>query len=265
MYVTSKMANRWKEIHWLQIDKRCWEATYGPNSRGSAHLREAKNGDREPWPEWMGEKPSDHHDNKARETARKELELDLIIPDYTEIVGATVSHRMSIATEAIMAHLSNFIFLSHARLKAEQCSVGRYSPQVDRGRADDYVRRAGDQIEVVQYIRGRIGEDRSTVLDMGRIPDYHTRRWMPSALSKGKEKDQSEHAARTCALEPALKLKRARKSKMTPQRSPSTVIDKKSFSPLTGSDRGYSDTSEDEGAGPSNAAESSDYSPVSRQ
>jgi hypothetical protein len=81
MYATSKMANRWKVIHWWRIDKRCWEATYGPNSRGSAHLREAKNGDGEPWPEWMGEKPSDHHDNKARETARKELELDLIIPD----------------------------------------------------------------------------------------------------------------------------------------------------------------------------------------
>jgi hypothetical protein len=41
------------------------------------------------------------------------------------------------------------------------------------------------------------------------------------------------------------------------------VIDKRSFSPLTGSDRGYSDTSEDEGAGPSNVAESSEYSPVS--
>jgi hypothetical protein len=79
MYVTSKMASRWKEIHWLQIDKRCWEATYEPNSRGSAHLCEANNGDGEPWPEWMGEKPSDHHDNEAREMARKELELDLII------------------------------------------------------------------------------------------------------------------------------------------------------------------------------------------
>ena len=38
----------------------------------------------------MGEKRSDHHDNKARETARKELELDITIPDYTEIVEATV-------------------------------------------------------------------------------------------------------------------------------------------------------------------------------
>jgi hypothetical protein len=31
---------------------------------------------------------------------------------------------MSIAAETIMAHLSTCIFLSHARLKAEQCLVG---------------------------------------------------------------------------------------------------------------------------------------------
>jgi hypothetical protein len=48
MYVTSKMANRWKEIHWWQIDKRCWEATYGPNTRESVHLREARGTDGEP-------------------------------------------------------------------------------------------------------------------------------------------------------------------------------------------------------------------------
>jgi hypothetical protein len=41
------------------------------------------------------------------------------------------------------------------------------------------------------------------------------------------------------------------------------VIDGRSFSPLTGSDRGYSDTSDDEGVGPSNVAGSSEYSPVS--
>jgi hypothetical protein len=74
MYVTSKMANRWKEIHWWQIDKWCWEATYGPNTQVPAHRREAKNGDGEPWPEWTGEQPCDHHDNEAREKARKELE-----------------------------------------------------------------------------------------------------------------------------------------------------------------------------------------------
>jgi hypothetical protein len=146
MYVTPKMANRWKEIHWLQIDRRCWEATYGPSTRESAHLREARNGDGEPWPEWMGEERSDHPDNEARERARKELELDITIPDYTEIVEATVSHRMSTATETIMAHLllSAFIFLSHERQKAEQCSVGKESPLADRERADDYVRRVED-------------------------------------------------------------------------------------------------------------------------
>jgi hypothetical protein len=33
MYVTSQMANRFKEIHWWQIDRRCWVATYGPNTQ----------------------------------------------------------------------------------------------------------------------------------------------------------------------------------------------------------------------------------------
>jgi hypothetical protein len=37
MYVTSKMANRWKEIHWWQIDKRCWETTYGISNTGLTH------------------------------------------------------------------------------------------------------------------------------------------------------------------------------------------------------------------------------------
>jgi hypothetical protein len=57
----------------------------------------------------MGEKRSDHPDNEARERARKELELDITIPDYATriVVGeATASHRMGTATEAIMAHLS---------------------------------------------------------------------------------------------------------------------------------------------------------------
>jgi hypothetical protein len=33
MYVASKMADWWKEIHWLQINKRCWKATYGPDTQ----------------------------------------------------------------------------------------------------------------------------------------------------------------------------------------------------------------------------------------
>jgi hypothetical protein len=64
MYVTSKMTDRWKEIHWLQIDNQCWEATYGPDSRKFAHLHEARNADGRPWPEWLGEKPADHSDNE---------------------------------------------------------------------------------------------------------------------------------------------------------------------------------------------------------
>jgi hypothetical protein len=139
LYATSKMANRWKKIHWWQIDKRCWEATYGPYSQGSAHLREAKDSDGEPWPEWTGEQPYDHPDNEARETARKELERDLTIPDYTEIVGARAGHLMSIAAEMTMAHLSTCIFLSHARQNTERHSVGEQSPQADRKRADDCV------------------------------------------------------------------------------------------------------------------------------
>jgi hypothetical protein len=125
MYVASKMADRWKEqIQWLKIDKRCWEATHGPDTQRWAYLREAKGGDGKPWPEWTGEKRADHYDNEAREEARRELEKDITIPDYTELVEATVGQRMGIAAETIMAHLSTCVFLSHARLKAKQCSVG---------------------------------------------------------------------------------------------------------------------------------------------
>jgi hypothetical protein len=68
--------------------------------------------------------------------------------------------------------------------------VGRQSPLADRERVGDYVRGVRDQMKMVQYIRGRIGEDRGTALDMNRIPDYHTRKWPPSALSQGQRSDQ---------------------------------------------------------------------------
>jgi hypothetical protein len=48
MYVTPKVVDRWKEIHWLHVDARCWKATYGPNTRGWAHLHESKDADGEP-------------------------------------------------------------------------------------------------------------------------------------------------------------------------------------------------------------------------
>jgi hypothetical protein len=112
---------------------------------------------------------------------------------------------------------------------------------------------------MIQYIRGRIGEDRDTVLGMGRIPDYDTREWMPSGLSERKRRapgDASTHAA-----EPAPK--RARMTKAQAQCSTSTVTNEDRFIPLTPEnekasepstteyDRGYSDTSEDERTGPS--------------
>jgi hypothetical protein len=57
-----------------------------------------------------------------------------------------------------MAHLSTCVFLSHARLKAKQRSVGGSSPPKLIKSVDDYVRGVRDQIEMAQYIRGRIGE-----------------------------------------------------------------------------------------------------------
>jgi hypothetical protein len=117
MYVTSEMTDRWKEIYWLQIDKRCWKATYGPDSQKFAHLHEARGTDGRPWPEWLGEEPANHSDNEAREAARAELKRDIEIPGYTEIVEATVTQRMRIAKEAIMYHLENSILMSHAKLK----------------------------------------------------------------------------------------------------------------------------------------------------
>jgi hypothetical protein len=82
---------------------------------------------------------------------------------------------------------------------------------------------------MIQYTQGRIGEDRDTVLDMGRIPDYDTREWMPSGLPKGNERapgDASVHAA-----EPAPK--RARATEAQAPCSHSTVATEGRFIPLT--------------------------------
>ena len=63
---------------------------------------------------------------------------------------------------------------------------------------------------MTQYIRGRIGMDRSMVLDMGRIPGYHTRKWPPSALSQGQKNDRDSPSYSPITeddepVEPALK------------------------------------------------------------
>jgi hypothetical protein len=103
----------------------------------------------------------------------------------------------------------------------------------------------GDQIEMIQYTWSRIGEDRDTILDMTHRPDLLTKEWLPSAPSKGKNK--ASKAAGKYGSEPAPK--RVKASIATQQQSQSTVIGKESFSPVAVSDRGFSDTSEDEGGG----------------
>ena len=76
--------------------------------------------------------------------------------------------------------------------------------------------------------------DRSTVVDIGRIPGYHARRWPPSALSQGQGNDQDSppYSPVSGDDEPVERApKRYRKQ------SSSTVIDSESFSPMTGSDQ----------------------------
>ena len=80
---------------------------------------------------------------------------------------------------------------------------------------------------MIQYIRGRIGEDRSTVLDMGRVHDHGTGLTAPLA---GQERVPGlpEYSPVTSEDgEPALKR----------PKGGSTVIDHRSFSPMTGSDQ----------------------------
>jgi hypothetical protein len=57
---------------------------------------------------------------------------------------------MSTAAETTMAHLSTCIFLSHARLKAEQRSVGKSSLPKEIKDADDHVKGVRDQIKMLQ-------------------------------------------------------------------------------------------------------------------
>jgi hypothetical protein len=78
------------------------------------------------------------------------------------------------------------------------------------------------------------GVDRITVLDICRIPDYHARRWPPSALPQGQKNDQESPPFSPFSGddEPVERTpKRSRKQ------SSSTVIDIESFSPVTASDQ----------------------------
>jgi hypothetical protein len=210
MYVTQKVVDRRKEIHWLYTDARCWKATYGPNTRGWAHLHEPKDADGNPWPEWTGEQPHGRSSNRAREKARQDLWWDIAIPDYTGLADAKmVGERISIntAVEMIMAHLSINIRMCHASQKNERWAVGKQSLPGDITRARGFSRRMGDQIEMIQCIRGRIGGDRDAVLAVQDRPDLGPAEGPTSALSRGK--GRSDDAAGECDMEPASP-KRAR-------------------------------------------------------
>ena len=88
--------------------------------------------------------------------------------------------------------------------------MGRNSPQADKDRADDNVRRLDDQIRMIQYVRGRIGEDRDTILDMGRIPDYDARFPMPSTPLQGRRGTSERWQVPTDRQRPAEHARRHR-------------------------------------------------------
>jgi hypothetical protein len=85
------------------------------------------------------------------------------VPDYAQLVNAMAGERISIATEMAVAHLSIHIRMGHALQKKERwaVSVGKHSIRDDIARAKDLCGFIGDQIEMMQYIRGRVGDDRA--------------------------------------------------------------------------------------------------------
>jgi hypothetical protein len=103
MYVTPKVVDRWKEVHWLCISTRCWKCTYGPDTKAWAHIHESKGADGTPWPEWAGLQSYENHSNRTREEARERPGRGITAPDYTQLVNAMVGERISIATEMAMA------------------------------------------------------------------------------------------------------------------------------------------------------------------
>ena len=119
--------------------------------------------------------------------------------------------------------------------------------------ADDYVRRVRDQIEMIQYIRGRIGEDRSTILDMGCVPDHGTGLSAPLLAGQKRVPDSPEYSPVTSEDDEPTEPAPKRSSEDSPVTSEDdepavgpalkrpkgdiTVIDSRSFSPMTGPDQ----------------------------
>jgi hypothetical protein len=91
---------------------------------------------------------------------------------------------------------------------------------------------------MAQYIRGRIGEDRGAILDMGRIPGYHTRSPAPSARLSQRQKSDPDTPPFSPVTEDDEPVEPARDEPVlepAPKRprSDSTVTDSRSFSPMT--------------------------------
>jgi hypothetical protein len=212
----------------------------------------------------------EHHPSLTREEARERLGRSITVPDYAQLVNAMAGERISIATEMVMAHLSIHIRMGHALQKKGRWAVGRHSPRDDIARAKDLCRFIGDQIEMMQYIRGRVGGDRDAILSMQDRPDLGPK---ASTLSKGT--GRSEDAASKCAMEPASNKRARMTNGAQAPCSHSTVATKGRFIPPTPEiekaggpstteyDRGFSDTSDDERRGLFSVMNSSEYSPVS--
>jgi hypothetical protein len=134
-------------------------------------------------------------------------------------VGATVGHRMDIATDTTMAHLSTSIFLSHARLKAELCSVGKDSPPADR----EHARRRLRTMSGRQGIRSRWPSTSEAALERtgarpltwaAYLAITQTRFPAPSALPQGQKSDPDSPPYEPVTeddepVEPALKRPRS--------------------------------------------------------
>jgi hypothetical protein len=115
----------------------------------------------------------------------------------------------------------------------------------------------------MQYIRGRIGDDRDAILAVQFRPHPGLAERPSPALSRGK--GRSEDAASECAMDPASK--RTRVTDAQAECSSSTVT---SEDGQQVSDRGHSDTGSSEYSPVSDAGQksreitgSSEYSPVS--
>jgi hypothetical protein len=136
-----------------------------------------------------------------------------------KITGMILDNDLDMVAEVIMAHLPIHVRMGHALQKKERWAVGKHSPRDDIARARDLCRFIGDQIEMMQYIRGRVGDDRDA------IPSLHAGQASlrpgldPKASTLSKGNGRSEDAASKCAMEPASK--RARTTEAQAQCSPS--------------------------------------------